>query len=162
MTLAKVPCLSLCHRRCRSNALSRISWRSHHPALQSTSHCCRDGLQLTVCIRDFPSLREDPRTIDRFLVPTHGYVASRIILFQIRTQMNRSSTRDIWQPIAAGYMWEHLKQTEPRMSDSCSTGFMSSVLYLAHAAPLLHCRRICSCVGSLLSCGLTAGRSSLY
>ena len=38
--------------------------------------------------------------------------------------MNRSSTRDIWQPIAAGYMWEHLKQTEPRMSDSCSTGFI--------------------------------------
>ena len=62
MTLAKVPCLSLCHRRCRSNALSRISWRSHHPALQSTSHCCRDGL--TAYIKDFPSLREDPRTID--------------------------------------------------------------------------------------------------
>ena len=82
MTLAKVPCLSLCHRRCRSNALSRISWRSHHPAIQSTSHCCRDGL--TAYIKDFPSLREDPRTIDTVLVPTHGYVASRVILFQIQ------------------------------------------------------------------------------
>ena len=62
MTLAKVPCLSLWHRRCRSHALSRISWRSHHPALQSTSHCCRVGL--TAYVKDFPSLREDPRITD--------------------------------------------------------------------------------------------------
>ena len=62
MKLAKVPCLSLCHRRCRSRALSKFSWRSHHPALQSTSHCCRVGL--TAYVKDFSSLREDPRITD--------------------------------------------------------------------------------------------------